>query len=126
MNIASLDHIQLAMPPGKEDEARNFFGRVLGMREDDKPEPLASRGGCWFRAGTVIVHLGVEKDFLPQKKAHPAFCIEDLDGLARRLNEEEYSVTWDSALSTRHRFFTNDPFGNRIEFIQNGDGFTQK
>ena len=126
MNIISLDHIQLAMPPGKEDEARDFFGRVLGMREDKKPSPLAGRGGCWFCAGVVIIHLGVEKEFSPQEKAHPAFCIEDLDKLASRLTEEEYPVIWDSALPTRRRFYTADPFGNRIEFIQNGDGFTQK
>lgn len=126
MNIARLDHIQLAMPLGKEDRARDFFGRLLGMREDEKPEPLASRGGCWFRAGAVVIHIGVEKEFTPQRKAHPALCTADLDELADRLKEEEYPVIWDSALPSRRRFYTSDPFGNRIEFIHDGDGFTQK
>lgn len=96
------------------------------MVEEVKPEPLASRGGCWFRTGDVIVHIGVEKDFAPQKKAHPAFCVEDLDGLAKRLATADYSVVWDDALPNRRRFYTADPFGNRIEFIADGDGFGRR
>jgi len=121
--ITRLDHIQLAMPLGGEGRARQFWSGVLGFTEEVKPEPLASRGGCWFRSGNTIVHIGVEKDFAPQKKAHPAFCVEDLDGLAERLAAAECSVFWDDALLNRRRFYPADPFGNRIEFIANGEGF---
>ncbi len=124
--ITRLDHIQLAMPPGGEDQAREFWNRQLGMVEEVKPEPLASRGGCWFRRGGIIVHIGVEKDFAPQMKAHPAFCVEALDELAAKLAAADYLVTWDQALPNRRRFYTADPFGNRIEFIADGDGFGQK
>lgn len=115
--IVSLDHVQLAMPPAKEDRARAFFRDTLGMTEDDKPEPLASRGGCWFRSGAVIVHLGVEKDFAPQKKAHPAFCVANLTELANRFEQKGLTIAWDDALSGRRRFYSSDPFGNRLEFI---------
>jgi len=121
-----LDHIQLAMSEGKEEDARAFFEGLLGMTEEEKPEPLASRGGCWFRKDEVIVHLGVEKNFLPQKKAHPAFVIEDLAALERKLTDAAYEVVWDTAIPSRKRFYTTDPFGNRIEFLLEGDGFTQK
>jgi len=124
--LSRLDHIQLAMPPGGEAQARAFWAGLLGMSEEEKPAPLAGRGGCWFRAGAVILHLGVEKDFAPQRKAHPAFCVRDLDGLAARLAGAGYPVTWDEALPGRRRFYTADPFGNRIELIQDGDGFGQK
>ncbi len=124
--ITRLDHIQLAMPPGGEDKARAFWEGLLGMKEEMKPDPLASRGGCWFRKGDIIVHIGVEKDFAPQKKAHPAFCVDDLDGLAKRLAAADCVVKWDEALPGRRRFYTEDPFGNRIEFIAEGDGFGQK
>ena len=121
--IDSLDHIQLAMPPGKEEKARSFFRDILGMAEEKKPDPLASRGGCWFRSGQAIVHIGVEKEFSPQKKAHPAFSVSDLDGLAQIMETKDIVVTWDHALPDRKRFYASDPFGNRIEFIQSGDGF---
>lgn len=124
--ITHLDHIQLAMPPNKEDEARKFFINILKMKEEMKPPPLDSRGGCWFRTGTTIIHLGVEKPFVPQKKAHPAFITHDLDQLAIQLHAQGYEVIWDDALPNRNRFYTSDPFGNRLEFIRNGDGFTQK
>ncbi len=124
--ITRLDHIQLAMPPGEEVKARGFWCGLLGMPEEVKPEPLASRGGCWFRVGNVIAHIGVEKTFTPQKKAHPAFCVDDLDGMAERLAAANCPVIWDDALPTRRRFYTEDPFGNRIEFLVDGDGFGQK
>lgn len=124
--ITRLDHIQLAMPVGEEERARDFFGRVHGMQEELKPEPLASRGGCWFRSGALILHLGVEKEFSPQKKAHPAFSVDSLAELASRLEQGGHTVKWDSTLPSRRRFYTSDPFGNRIEFIQDGDGFGQK
>ena len=118
--MTRLDHIQLAMPIGGEDKARAFWQDLLGMKEEVKPEPLASRGGCWFRTDSVILHLGVEKNFAPQKKGHPAFCAEDLDALAVRLNTGGCPVIWDEALPTRRRFYSEDPFGNRIEFIPIG------
>lgn len=124
--LTRLDHIQLAMPSGKEEQARAFWGGLLGMLEEVKPEPLVSRGGCWFRSGDIIVHIGMEKEFVPQKKAHPAFCVRDLDGLARKLEAAGYPVTPDEALPNRQRFYTADSFGNRIEFIADGGGFGQK
>lgn len=124
--LISLDHIQLAMPAGEEDAARAFFAGILGMIEDEKPEPLKGRGGVWFRAGSVVVHCGVETPFIPQKKAHPAFCVADLDMLALRLADAGYPVTWDDTLPDRRRFYTEDPFGNRIEFLQDGHGFAQR
>ena len=127
--ILTLDHIQLAMPAGAEDTARAFFTGVLGMTEDEKPEPLRARGGVWFRVshtgGTknVVIHCGVENPFVPQKKAHPAFCVEDLDLLAARLEATNHLVLWDETLPDRRRFFTEDPFGNRIEFLDKDSGF---
>ena len=121
----SLDHIQLAMPPQKEDLARSFFAGILEMIEEEKPFPLSERGGVWFRSGSTIVHLGVEEDFRPQRKAHPAYIVDDLDALASRLQAESYEVKWDDALPGRRRFYTADPFGNRIEFLYDGHGFTQ-
>jgi catechol 2,3-dioxygenase-like lactoylglutathione lyase family enzyme len=124
--ITALDHVQLAMPSGEEAKARAFFGQLLGMTEEQKPEPLASRGGCWFRAGAAILHVGVEQEFHPQRKAHPAFRVRALEALATRLRDANFEVSWDESLSTRSRFYTADPFGNRIEFIQDGDGFGQR
>jgi len=121
-----LDHIQLAMPPGKEDQARRFFIDLLGMAEEAKPSPLDTRGGCWFRRDAVRLHVGVEADFAPQRKAHPAFTVEDLAGLATRLAEADFPVKWDNALRDRQRFYTTDPFGNRLEFLRAGDGFRER
>ncbi|MCH2156261.1 MAG: hypothetical protein MK080_09685 [Opitutales bacterium] len=121
-----LDHLQLAMPAGEEEKARRFFAGVFGMSEQQKPEPLASRGGCWFRKGSVILHIGVDTPFVPQQKAHPAFIVEDLDSIERALKERGHRVVWDDSLPNRKRFYTEDPFGNRIEILQEGDGFSQK
>ena len=88
MTIYAIDHVQLAMPPGEEDKARAFYGGVLGMRETPKPPVLTARGGAWFEAGTVKVHLGVEQDFRPARKAHPAFLVENLDALGGALHRE--------------------------------------
>ena len=121
-----LDHVQLAMPPQGEAQAAAFFIQILGMSEVEKPEPLKSRGGCWFTLDGVHIHLGVEEPFSPQKKAHPAFCVTDLDDLAQRLAAADYPIKWDDSLPDRKRFYTQDPFGNRIEFMLDGDGFTQR
>jgi len=102
--------VQLAAPPGCEAEARRFFGELLGMREVEKPPSLAARGGVWFEH----LHVGVEEDFRPARKAHPAFVVADLDALAAKLGE----VTWDGELPGLRRFYANDPWGNRLEFLQ--------
>jgi len=120
-----LDHIQLAIPPGGEDRAREFFADLLGMKEVEKPYPLSERGGVWFQLGGAIIHMGVEADFRPQKKAHPAFLMADLDELAQLLQKAGYDVIWDDALPNRQRFYSADPFGNRIEFMADGQGFSQ-
>lgn len=124
--LTRLDHLQLAMPPGREDEARRFWIDLLGLVEEAKPAPLAARGGCWFRGEGVIVHVGVEQDFAPQRKAHPAFCVRDLDRLASHLAAAGYPVIPDETLPDRRRIYTADPFGNRIELMADGDGFGQR
>lgn len=116
--MLTLDHIQLAMPEGQEEDARHFYGEVLGLEELEKPDLLKSRGGVWFRLGAHQLHLGVETPFSPAKKAHPAFRVEDLDGLAKKLKDAEFSLTWDNAIPDTRRFHTHDVFGNRLEFLE--------
>ena len=87
---------------------------------------MRDRGGCWFRDGESIVHTGIDPDFAPQRKAHPAFLAMKIAELAKRLEEEGITVQWDEALPVRKRFYTSDPFGNRIEFMEAGQGFSQK
>jgi hypothetical protein len=120
MSITALDHVQLAMPVGAEHEsaAEAFYAGLLGLPRVPKPEPLASRGGCWFVSGPIQVHLGVEDPFAPARKAHPAFLVDDLDGLAARLTDAGHDVRWSDELPGTRRFHTDDPFGNRIELIQ--------
>ena len=113
-----IGHVQLAMPEEGEDEARRFFGRLLGMEEVPKPSALAARGGCWFRADDCEVHLGVDPDFRPQRKAHPAFVVPDLRALAARLEQAGLAVEWDDRIPGVDRFYVHDPFGNRLEFQQ--------
>lgn len=122
--ITGLDHVQLAMPPNQEDRAREFYGSLLGLMEVSKPEQLASRGGCWFQSGRVAVHLGVQQDFVPAKKAHPAFIVSDLDALRERLANAGYEVIVDTSVPGVKRVHSSDPFGNRLEFIQEGDSFS--
>ncbi len=109
-----LHHVQLAMPAGEEDRARGFYVGVLGMTEIDKPPVLAARGGAWFRAGGVELHLGVEADFRPARKAHPGILVTDLDALAARLDTPDR----DGGFPGHRRFYAADPFGNRLEFLQ--------
>lgn len=115
--VAGLDHVQVAMPAGAEDVARAFYAGALGLAERPKPEPLASRGGCWFRGHGVEIHLGVEADFRPARKAHVALSVDRLDDLAARLGAGGHPVRWDDALAGRRRFYTDDPFGNRLEML---------
>ena len=118
MRVRRLDHVLLAMPPGREGEARQFYQGVLGVPEATKPASLAARGGCWFEDGELKVHLGVEKDFVPARKAHPAFIVDDLAGLETVLKAAGYPVAHDEPLEDYDRLFVNDPFGNRIELMQ--------
>ena len=105
---------------------RAFFGGLLGMSEEEKPEALASRGGCWFRAGRVHLHCGVESPFQPQRKAHAAFLVSDLDGLVEKLAKAGSPIRWDESVAGCRRFYTDDPFGNRLEFISSGHGFSER
>jgi catechol 2,3-dioxygenase-like lactoylglutathione lyase family enzyme len=108
-----IDHVQLAAPPGCEREARNFYGELLGMREIEKPEALRRHGGVWFEH----LHIGVEDSFSPARKAHPALRVDQLELLAERLVENAVEVVWDDALPGVNRFYTEDPWGNRLEFL---------
>ncbi len=118
MQIRRLDHVQLAMPVGGENEARAFYQGALGIPETQKPAHLASRGGCWFESGELKVHLGAEQDFVPARKAHPAFIVDDLPGLIARLAHAGYHVVDDQPLEGYDRIYADDPFGNRIELME--------
>ncbi len=115
--LSGIHHIQLAMPEGLEDQARAFYGRLLGLSEVEKPAPLAARGGVWFAQGSLRVHLGIETPFHPATKAHPAFMVEQIDTLSDRLASAGVDVRWDTDLTGYRRFYAPDPFGNRIEFL---------
>ena len=110
-------HVQLAIPPGAEDDAREFYGEVLGCEELAKPDLLAARGGAWFRYGGVEIHLGVEEDHRPARKAHPGILVGDLDELEARLRTAGFEVEPDYNLPGYRRFYVPDPFGNRLEFL---------
>ncbi len=127
-HVTAIDHVQLAMPAGGEDDARRFYSDVLGLVEVPKPAGLAGRGGCWFVGLDVglAVHLGVEDDFRPARKAHPAFVVADLDAMRQRLTDAGAEIVEDDSMSVR-RCYTADPFGNRIELVAAGDrGFTTR
>jgi len=113
-----LHHVQLAIPPGSEKLCRQFYGETLGWRELEKPPMLKARGGVWFSTGEGELHLGVEADFRPARKAHPAFSVADLDALADRLRAAGASVEFDDAIPGVRRFYTVDAVGNRIEFLE--------
>jgi catechol 2,3-dioxygenase-like lactoylglutathione lyase family enzyme len=118
----SLDHVQIAAPEGCEEEARRFFGELVGLREIEKPEPLRARGGAWFALGDRRLHVGVEADFQPARKAHVGLRLgpRELEALAERLAAAGAPVTWDEALPGERRFYSEDPWGNRIEFLASG------
>ena len=117
MPLIGIDHVQLAMPEGAEAQARVFFAGLLGMREIAKPATLSPKG-CWFESDGVNLHLGVDPDFRPSGKAHPAFLVDDLDDLRTRLEEAGVETIDDKPIEGCERFFTHDPFGNRMEFMQ--------
>jgi catechol 2,3-dioxygenase-like lactoylglutathione lyase family enzyme len=117
--IAGIDHVQLAAPPGCEEEARRFFGGVLGLQEVPPPEGAAAAGGVRFKCGPQELHVGVEAEFVPARKAHPSFAVdggERLDAVAARLSAAGAPVGWDDRLAGIARFFAEDPWGNRLEF----------
>jgi catechol 2,3-dioxygenase-like lactoylglutathione lyase family enzyme len=118
MWIERLDHVQLAMPAGGEELARAFYTGSLGIPEVPKPAHLARRGGCWFERGPLKIHLGVEKDFRPATKAHPALIVADLPALIKRLSDNGYHVVEDQPLEGYDRRYVDDPFGNRIELME--------
>ena len=118
MAVYGIDHVQLAMPSGGEQLARRFYGQVLGLTEVPKPPNLAARGGCWFQCGPLQLHLGVEADFRPAKKAHPALLVTDLAELLNALHAAGIEVQrGPESVQGLDRAFTTDPFGNRIELI---------
>ncbi|MEK8130079.1 VOC family protein [Paenibacillus filicis] len=115
-----LDHVQLAAPAGCEAEARQFYHDILGWMEIPKPEPLQARGGVWFRCGQHQVHIGVQPDFVPATKAHPAFRIQHIDRLREHLLQYQIQIIDDEARAEEgvKRFYLHDPFGNRLEFLE--------
>ena len=116
--IVGLEHVQLAMPPGEEKAACRFYSGLLGLPEVPKPPKLAARGGCWFEAPGVKVHLGVEADFRAAKKAHPALLVDDLAAMMAVLKAAGLVVKSDDPVDGRNRCYVDDPFGNRIELMQ--------
>jgi catechol 2,3-dioxygenase-like lactoylglutathione lyase family enzyme len=121
VKIVGIDHIQLAMPPGDEAKARAFYVDLLGLVEVPKPPHLARRGGAWFELGPVKVHLGVERDFKPARKAHPGLLVDGLSDLIVALEHAGYAITKDDTLEGYNRVYVDDPFGNRIELLEPAD-----
>ncbi|MEO5974024.1 MAG: VOC family protein [Ilumatobacteraceae bacterium] len=117
MRITGIDHVQLAMPRGGEDEARAFYGQMLGIHEVPKPPHLATRGGCWFEDRDLKIHLGVEENFRAALKAHPALLVEDLGSLIIKLTAAGIAVEAEE-LAESSRVYTYDPFGNRLELME--------
>ena len=118
MGVIRIEHVQLAMPVGGEDLARNFYAYILGMSETPKPAHLAKRGGCWFEDGDLKIHLGVEADFRPARKAHVALLVTGLSLLQEKLQARGYSLKEDEPLEGYQRIYVDDPFGNRIELME--------
>jgi catechol 2,3-dioxygenase-like lactoylglutathione lyase family enzyme len=117
--IVALDHVQVAAPPGCEAQARAFYGELLGLEEVPKPPGLAGQGGAWFAVGAAQLHIGVEPGFSPARKAHPALRVDPpaLQRLAAALAQAGHPVVWDEAIAGVRRFFSSDPWGNRLEFV---------
>jgi hypothetical protein len=116
--ITALDHVQLAAPAGTEERLRTYYVDALGLTEIPKPPRLAARGGCWFHAGPVRLHVGVEADFRPARQAHPGLRVTGIEAFAARLEAHGAQVLWDTDLPDHQRFFSYDPVGNRLEFLE--------
>lgn len=115
--LSGIDHVQLAAPPGCEEDARAFFGGLLGLEEVEKPQQLQARGGVWFRVGAQQLHVGVEPGFVPARKAHPAFTVTRYPELRQRLRAAGVEVTEDDSLPGARRCYVVDPWGNRLELV---------
>jgi len=118
VHVLGIDHVQLAMPAGREADAIAFYEGLLGIPQVPKPPHLAARGGCWFERGALKVHLGVDRDFRPATKAHPALLVRDVRALAAELAAAGCRVVDDEPLEGYDRVYVDDPFGNRIELLQ--------
>lgn len=118
MTILRIDHVQLAMPAGREDDARRFYRDLLGIPEKEKPPALAARGGAWFERDDLKVHLGADKEFVPARKAHAAFIVSGLAALVASLKSAGVSVRDDEPLDGHLRVYVDDPFGNRLELLE--------
>jgi catechol 2,3-dioxygenase-like lactoylglutathione lyase family enzyme len=116
--LSGIDHVQLAAPPGCEEDAQRFFGGLLGLEEIEKPEPLKSRGGVWFRVGAQQLHVGVETGFAPARKAHPAFTVTQYEDLLGRLRAAAVEIADDDTIPGVRRCYVADPWGNRIELVE--------
>jgi catechol 2,3-dioxygenase-like lactoylglutathione lyase family enzyme len=117
-SFAGIDHIQVAGPKGCEEEARKFYGRLLGLKELPKPENLRARGGCWFQCGSQEIHVGIEEDFSPAKKAHPGLLVSHLLSLKEKLQAHSIQIKEEPPIQGRIRIHVSDPFGNRLEFLE--------
>lgn len=117
-HIAGIDHVQVAIPPGADDDARAFYGGILGLPEIPKPAPLNASGGMWFATGASQLHIGSQAGFVPAKKAHPAFVVADFDGYCALLRARNVLVRDEVPVAGRRRAGIEDPFGNRIELIE--------
>ena len=118
MTLLRINHVQLAIPRGQDEQARRFYRDVLGLQEIPKPPELAAGGGAWFELGGAELHLGVDPEFRPAKKAHVAFEAEDLDRVASRCESAGHPPRFDERIRAQRRFFVDDPFGNRLEVLQ--------
>ncbi|WP_010093851.1 VOC family protein [Ornithinibacillus scapharcae] len=113
-----LDHVQIAAPKGGEEQARKFYRDLLGFQEVDKPDKLKARGGAWFSNGQVHIHIGIEEPFQPARKAHPAIRVRNIEEMKQYLNSSNALYKVDHELSGANLFYMDDPFGNRIEFLE--------
>jgi catechol 2,3-dioxygenase-like lactoylglutathione lyase family enzyme len=120
VKLISIDHVQVAAPPGCEAQARRFYGEILGLQEIEKPELLQAGGGVWFQLGSQQLHIGVSERFSPAEKAHPGFLVASsaIDELAAALTDAGAPVLWDERIPDRRRFYTQDPWGNRVELVE--------
>ncbi|HEX4049441.1 MAG TPA: hypothetical protein VHY19_00985 [Steroidobacteraceae bacterium] len=118
MPVVGIDHVQLAMPAGQEEQARRFYGEVLGLPEKPKPADMAGRGGCWFETERVKIHLGVDKNFRAATKAHPGLLVSDLRAILECCGSQGPAGIDETSLPGCRRAFVNDPFGNRLELIE--------
>jgi len=116
--VSHIEHVQISAPEGCEVAAREYYGPILGLEEIEKPRPLRHRGGCWFRRADQQVHIGVERNFQPDKKAHPALAVSDLHNLRETLSDQGYVVIEDDSIPEAHRLYSEDCWGNRIEFVE--------